>query len=330
MSYIPRSTKTSVSSVGTRRKSLRSTFGVFTMLALVSTTIACVADEEAALIIPDVVGEAGNTARDTLEESGLEVELVAGDGAVWSPGNWEVASTDPAPGEEFEVEDEIIVHLVRPEDQESVDDDSSDAQFIEVPDVVGLKGDEASNILEQAGLEADFISEDGTVMMPSNWEVESTEPIAGDEASTESEVSVHVVRPESSEEPEESDEEEASEEEAVDDVPEPQDDDIAERLEAEALVQFMVDDFIDLLNQEYYDFSLPPYYAITGFESIGRSTVRVNVQEPMTDDEEEQMARWFFNMTCQEVPELDTLVVRDTSGVDSNFYASRYPDMPYC
>ena len=189
-------------------------------------------------------------------------------------------------------------------------------------------------MLEDSGLEADLIAEEGPVLMPSNWEVEGTDPTAGEDVETDSEVTVHLIRPED-ETPDIEDEDEDEGDADPDPEPaesptEPEDDDIAERLEAEALVQFMVDDFTELLSQEYYDLTLPPFYAMHSFESIGSSTVRVHVQEEMTEAEEEQMARWFFNMTCQEVPELETLVVRDVGGVDSNFSASEFPRMPHC
>src|SRR5690606_19121625 len=87
--------------------------------------------------------------------------------------------------------------------------------------------------------------------------------------------------------------------------------DLGERVTEAALRGFNVDSFSELLAREEYDSTLPPYYAITDIEEMGGSTVRVHVQEAMVDEEREQMGRWFFNMTCYEVPDLDTVVVND-------------------
>lgn len=305
---------------------------VVTTLALLGALASCTDAEADSLTVPDVVGLAGNEAQDMLEGAGLEVDLVAEDGSVWAPSNWQVESTEPSAGERIEPDAEVAVNLIRPEETENEEDAESETEQVSVPDVVGLAGDEARDMLEDSGLEADLIAEEGAVLMPSNWEVEGTDPTAGEDVETDFEVTVHLIRPED-ETPDTDDKDEDDtdpEPEPAESPTEPEDDDIAERLEAEALVQFMVDDFTELLSQEYYDLTLPPFYAMHSFESIGSSTVRVHVQEEMTEAEEEQMARWFFNMTCQEVPELETLVVRDVGGVDSNFYAHRFPPTPYC
>lgn len=303
-------------------------------LAIMASLSACTAAEAEPLTVPDVVGLAGNEAEDMLEEAGLEADLVAEEGSVWIPSNWEVESTEPSTGEEIELEAEVTVHLIRPDDDAAEDGDNAEAEtvLVTVPDVVGLAGDEAADMLEEAEIKADLVADEGIVVMPSNWEVEGTDPAAGEETDADSEVTVHLIRPddEALDLEDEDSHDIDPETESAESLTEPEDDDIAERLEAEALVQFDVDSFTELLTQEYYDLTLPPYYAMHTFESIGSSTVRVHVQEQMTEAEEEQMARWFFNMTCQEVPELETVVISDINGVDSNFHAARFPRMPYC
>lgn len=69
-----------------------------------------------------------------------------------------------------------------------------------------------------------------------------------------------------------------------------------------------------------------PAIYIADFETITEGTIRVIVQESLTDDGKEKTARWVFNMGCvvdDGMTPLDTVVVRDISGVDKNFFANR-------
>ncbi|WP_143244732.1 hypothetical protein [Agrococcus casei] len=66
-----------------------------------------------------------------------------------------------------------------------------------------------------------------------------------------------------------------------------------------------------------------PGYAITGIEEITSSTIRVQVQQQLTDAERDDTARWVFNMSCDAVPALGTVVITDISGIDHNWYADR-------
>lgn len=97
------------------------------ILALSITLVGCDETEKEPLTVPDVVGLPGDEARDLIEEFDLETSLESAESSVWQPANWEVESTDPEAGTEVEEEDEVIVNLVRPaEDEEAVvteDDD---------------------------------------------------------------------------------------------------------------------------------------------------------------------------------------------------------------
>lgn len=95
--------------------------------------------------------------------------------------------------------------------------------------------------------------------------------------------------------------------------PEPEEESLAERVEQTAYEQAMIDSFQDMSMDS-------PAWAVTKIEDVSAGTVRVYVQLDQTDEEAELTARWFMNMTCGELPELDAVVVRDTSGVDRNHF----------
>lgn len=90
-------------------------------------------------------------------------------------------------------------------------------------------------------------------------------------------------------------------------------DSLAQRVEEEVLGQAMVDSFQDLGADS-------PAWAITEIEDISTGTIRAHVQDAQTDDQAEQTARWLMNMSCHNIEELTTVVVRDTSGVDRNHF----------
>lgn len=264
-------------------------FSLVGFLALSITLVGCSGAEDEPLTVPDVSGLPGDEARDLIEDAGLEPSLEATESSVWQPSNWEAESTEPEAGTVVEEEDEVIVNLIRPAEDEVADGSPTEAEE-----------------------DADRQSEED----------------AEREAAEESE------RAEAEAEEERQTQEQVEQAEALEDQEREEQEggggDLGERITEEALRGFNVDSFTDLLTQDGYDVSLPPYYAISDIEGMSGSTVRVHVQEAMSDEEREQMGRWFFNMTCHEVPELDTVVVNDTSGLDSNHSAYEYMRMPGC
>lgn len=269
-------------------------FSFVGIFALSVTLVGCDGTEDEPLTVPDVLGLPGDEARDLIEAAGLEPSLEATESSVWQPSNWEVESTDPEVGIEVQEKDEVIVNLVRPVPHEGADGSA-----------------------EEAEEEVDLQSAD------------DAEPEAAEETER-AEATAEEAR-ELREQAEQADA--AEEQEREDQAPEQQESDggdLGERVTEEALRGFNVESFAGLLSQDGYDLSLPPYYAISDIETMSSSTVRVHVQETMFDEEREQMGRWFFNMTCQEVPELDTVVVNDVSGLDSNHFAYEFMRMPGC
>lgn len=88
--------------------------------------------------------------------------------------------------------------------------DEPETVDVEIPDVVGLPGDEARDQIRDANLDPSSESEDGAVFNPANWEVESTDPEAGATLEEGEEVVLHMVRPAGEEdEPEQVDEDDA-------------------------------------------------------------------------------------------------------------------------
>ncbi|HEY4558746.1 MAG TPA: hypothetical protein VIG82_11195 [Enteractinococcus sp.] len=63
-----------------------------------------------------------------------------------------------------------------------------------------------------------------------------------------------------------------------------------------------------------------PGYYISDIEGISDGTARVYMQTELSEDEADTAARWVFNMGCSNV-DFHTVVIRDTSGIDQNFFA---------
>lgn len=88
---------------------------------------------------------------------------------------------------------------------------------------------------------------------------------------------------------------------------------VAEQVEAAVLDGNAVDSFQGLP-------ATSPGFYVTELEDMGADTIRAHVQEQLADADRERTAHWLANMSCTDVPDLDTIVVRDTSGIDSNHY----------
>lgn len=63
-----------------------------------------------------------------------------------------------------------------------------------------------------------------------------------------------------------------------------------------------------------------PLYAVTEVEDISSGTIRVYVQENLTDDGRALVARHMITLGALDDDELQTVVVRDASGIDSNHF----------
>lgn len=67
-----------------------------------------------------------------------------------------------------------------------------------------------------------------------------------------------------------------------------------------------------------------PGYWIAGIETVSAGTVRATIQTTLTDEERESAGRWVMQMACGTVEDLDVVVIRDSSGIDSNHYRRNY------
>lgn len=74
--------------------------------------------------------------------------------------------------------------------------------------------------------------------------------------------------------------------------------------------------------------SSSPLFAVTDVEDVSSGTIRVFVQETLTDAGREEIARQVFSLGAWDLIELDTIVVQDASGVDSNHYRRDFPAIP--
>jgi len=93
---------------------------------------------------------------------------------------------------------------------------------------------------------------------------------------------------------------------------EPTPDAIAEVSLAETVWSQVEDNFPDGIT------SSSPLFVVTEVEDVSPGTIRVNVQDNLTDDGRKEIARHMFNMGAMRNDELTTVVVRDLSGRDSN------------
>lgn len=103
----------------------------------------------------------------------------------------------------------------------------------------------------------------------------------------------------------------------------PNGDELAMSVEQALLDSNVVESFIELNETS-------PGHAITQVEGLNDSTVRIYVQELLSDEETETTAHWVFNMSCMDEPNLNVVVIRDLGGVDRNFYANDFVRLPAC
>ena len=182
--------------------------------------------------------------------------------------------------------------------------EAADVELVEVPDLIGVNLAEAEDQLKELDLDADEydVSEDDkSVWSPKNWEVVEQDPAAGEKVEPDTEVLLGV---EAIEKETEDDDEEADEENVL-----------AEDLEAALLESNVVDSFRELQPTS-------PGYYISEIEAVTDTTARIYIQTELSDDESEQTARWIFNHGCTQV-DVETVVIQDTTGTDTNYYADR-------
>lgn len=66
-------------------------------------------------------------------------------------------------------------------------------------------------------------------------------------------------------------------------------------------------------------------YATTQVEDHTDDTIRIYIQSNLTDAEQDRAARTLFNFNGFHDTDLQTVIVRDASGVDSNHYRHDFP-----
>lgn len=68
-----------------------------------------------------------------------------------------------------------------------------------------------------------------------------------------------------------------------------------------------------------------PLYAIASIEDVSAGTIRVNYQNPLDKAGRDLVAKHVFQLAGITVTDLDTVIIRDTSGRDSNHYRRDIP-----
>ena len=147
-----------------------------------ATAAATTQAAKAGRAVPDVVGSGLGEAQTKLWAAGFECEARSEEGKTVSDASgWTVVSQTPAAGEE--AEEGSSVRLVVKGDA------------VTVPDVVGMRYDQARDRLQAVGLEPDVRSDSGkSVLSAKNWTVLSQEPKAGSSAKTGDVVGVLVSK----------------------------------------------------------------------------------------------------------------------------------------
>lgn len=181
---------------------------------------------------------------------------------------------------------------------ESATSSSSSAQ---APNVVGMAGDEARDAIEDAGLEVEWDAGDDTVIMASNWTVESQSPAAGDGVNDGDTVTLTVSKPEA---------ESAEDREAANKQ-------FAETVEKEWLANVGHDSFTELLTDpDWPADSLTGYIASVESPSSGTVVVTVQVTEDeVTKEELEQLAMQGLNLVGYDNEDLERVEAVTADGL---------------
>jgi hypothetical protein len=174
-----------------------------------------------------------------------------------------------------------------------------------VPALIGLTGDEAGSLLLAASLLPTYDGGEDSVWAPSNWTVISQSPEPGASVEVGSSVTLFVEKTAPGE----------------DAPPETGVAPPAAGL-ADAVWAQVNGGFPDGISVE------SPLFAVTGVEDVGAGTIRVLVQENLSDAQRAEVARHVFNLGAWDNTALSIVVVPDASGVDSNHYRRDYPYLP--
>lgn len=74
--------------------------------------------------------------------------------------------------------------------------------------------------------------------------------------------------------------------------------------------------------------SSSPLFAVTSVEDVSGGTIRVFVQQDLSELDREEIARQVFNLGAFNNTALQTVVVQGADGRDSNHYRSDFPYLP--
>lgn len=188
----------------------------------------------------------------------------------------------------------------------NVSSKTPDVAYVKVPDVVGMSGDLAKKTLQASQL---LYSWSDDVWAASNWTVNSTVPKAGEKVPVNTKVLLNVTK--------------KQDESATSPSPvpaAPSSNNLAATVNSTLLQALNVTTYAECLQT---DPSNPIGY-ISSVED-GTGYVRVKVQTTISKDEAKLLGIRIFNLVGEQIPQLDTLVITDASGIDVNVFRSESP-----
>lgn len=203
------------------------------------------------------------------------------------------------------------------ETAEAAPEESSTAT-VTVPEVAGLPGDEARDLLQEAGFTVRGDGGDETPFNYSNWDATETDPPAGDEIEEGSTVTLHLVRAEerlAEEETQRESERQANVSEA----------------EQAWYDMHMIEEPIDFLTMDGYENTLdnPLYAIIPGWGGSTNGYLEIGVQETLTEASTERLCINVLNFIGPSFPDIDGIVFTDKDGLDHNCFRSQAPLADY-
>jgi len=195
--------------------------------------------------------------------------------------------------------------------EESLEGEPPRPAQVEIPDLVGMEAGKAEAKLSELGLVVELDAGGETVSKKSDWRVAGMDPRNGQKVEEGSTVILHL-------------EPKPDLEATAEPNPAPTPDSDVKKMERALAEVFGVDTLAEAKNQPGVEPD-NPMFAITEWEAMGSSTVRLHVQASLTKSEAKTLGVRVFNLIGPKFPKLDTLVVRGADGLDHNVFRRDAP-----
>lgn len=179
---------------------------------------------------------------------------------------------------------------------------------VEVPKLAGLDGKAAEEKLDALGFKVEFDAGEKSVLVKSNWTVESTSPAAGERAKKGATVTLKVKKVTTAPKPSAPGTTPADAEKAW--------------LAGHGVTK--PTDFLDMPGYEN-DLSNPLYAIQTGWGGSTSGFLEIKVQEPLTKASVKRLGINILNFIGPKFRDIDGIVFTDSRGLDFNFYRREAP-----